>query len=223
MMDKTNFLLIILAIIAQANVAIGDEYMGRTIAQTMHYTGAEWLLRESREREEATGDVIAHLGVKPGMAVCDIGCGNGFYTLKLAKLAGETGGVYAVDIQKEMLALLKKRAASAEISNITPVLSTQTDPKLPEGALDLVLMVDVYHEFSHPHEMLQAIRKSLKPNGRIALLEYREEDPEVPIKPLHKMSKRQILKEYAANGFQLAGEYDGLPWQHLMFFQRAKE
>lgn len=223
MIHKTKLLLLIFVLFAQANVAAGDEYMGRTIAQTMHYTGAEWLLRESREREEATGDVIARLGAKPGMTVCDIGCGNGFYTLKLAKLVSGSGGVFAVDIQKEMLTLLEQRAASANITNITPVLSTQTDPKLPEGSLDLVLMVDVYHEFSHPHKMLQAIRKSLKPNGRVALLEYREEDPAVPIKPLHKMSKRQILKEYAANGFQLASEYDELPWQHLMFFQRTKE
>ncbi|MDP8243559.1 MAG: class I SAM-dependent methyltransferase [Candidatus Hinthialibacter antarcticus] len=211
-----------IALLALPNAALCREYMGRSIAQTMHYSGAEWLMRESRQREESTGDVIANLGVKPGMTVCDFGSGNGFYTLKLAERVGESGSVFAVDIQQEMLDLLRMRANAASVKNVTPVLSTQNDAKLPKSQFDLILMVDVYHELSHPQEMLQALRASLKPKGRIALLEYREEDADVPIKPLHKMSKRQILKEYTANGFQLAGEYDGLPWQHMMFFERVE-
>jgi ubiquinone/menaquinone biosynthesis C-methylase UbiE len=149
-----------------------------------------------------------------------MGCGNGFYSLPLAALVGESGKVLAVDIQPEMLQLLSRRAATEGIDHIDMLLGTPLDPKLPEGVVDLVLMVDVYHEFSHPQAMLSAIRKSLKPDGRIALVEFREEDPSVPIKPEHKMSKRQIIKEYTANGFKVQSQYDGLPWQHLMFMVR---
>lgn len=195
-------------------------YMGREIATTMHYTGAAWLVRESRQREEDCRRMLDELHVEPGQAICDMGCGNGFYTLKLARLTGRQGKVYAVDIQPEMLDMLKRRAREAKIENLAPVLGTETAPGLPEGSLDLVLMVDVYHEFSRPEEMLGAIRKSLKPTGRIALVEFRAEDPAVPIKPLHKMSKAQILKEFPANGLKLVGQFDGLPWQHLMFFAR---
>ena len=186
----------------------------------MHFLGAPWLTRESRDREEDCKTMLAALNVKPGDTVCDLGCGNGFYTLKLAKLVGRKGRVFAVDIQREMLGLLKDRAAEEKIDNIEPVLGTLVDPKLPEGSVDLVLLVDVYHEFSHPEQMLAAMRKSLKPTGRVALVEFRAEDPDVPIKPLHKMSKAQIMKEFPPNGFKLVEEFDKLPWQHLMFFQR---
>ncbi len=196
------------------------EYKGREIAQTMHYLGAPWLTRESREREEDCKTMLAALHVKPGDVVCDLGCGNGFYTLKLAKLVGDKGKVIAVDIQREMLELLKDRAAEEKVTNIETVLGTVVDPKLPANSIDLLLLVDVYHEFSNPEEMLAAIRKSLKPTGRIALAEFRAEDPNVPIKPLHKMSKAQILKEFPTNGYKLVEEFDKLPWQHLMFFER---
>ena len=196
------------------------EYKGRKIAQTMHYTGAPWLVRESREREEECSTLVKNLNIKPGQVVCDMGCGNGFYTLKLAKLVGETGKILAVDIQPEMLTMLKKSARMAELSNIEPILGTFTDPKLPEGKVDVVFMVDVYHEFSNPVEMLQNIRKSLKPDGRMVQVEFRSEDPKVPIKPEHKMSKAQILKEIVPNGFKLVDQFDALPWQHVMFFQR---
>jgi ubiquinone/menaquinone biosynthesis C-methylase UbiE len=136
----------------------------------------------------------------------------------MAKLVAP-GKVLAVDIQQEMLHLLKLRADEAQVENIKPLLGTAVDPQLPPASVDLVLMVDVYHEFSHPQQMLAAIRRSLKPGGLVALLEYREEDPHVPIKPEHKMSKRQVLKEYNANGLRLAKEYDQLPWQHMMFFE----
>jgi ubiquinone/menaquinone biosynthesis C-methylase UbiE len=196
------------------------EYKGREIAQTMHYLGAPWLTRESRDREEDCKTMLAALHVKPGDTVCDLGCGNGFYTLQLARLAGDGGHVLAVDIQREMLELLKDRAAAEKVTNIETVLGTLIDPKLKDDSVDLVLLVDVYHEFSHPEQMLSAIRRSLKPKGRVALVEFRAEDPEVPIKPLHKMSKAQILKEFPPNGFKLVEEFDKLPWQHLMFFER---
>jgi ubiquinone/menaquinone biosynthesis C-methylase UbiE len=196
------------------------EYKGREIAQTMHYLGAPWLTRDSRDREEDCKTLLAALHVQPGQTVCDLGCGNGFYTLKLARLVGPRGKVIAVDIQREMLELLKEEAEAEKLTNIEPVLSTVIDPKLPAGSVDLVLLVDVYHEFSHPEQMLTAIRKSLKPTGRVALAEFRAEDPAVPIKPLHKMSKQQIMKEFPPNGFRLVEEFDKLPWQHLMFFER---
>lgn len=194
-------------------------YMGREIAVTMHYLGADWLTRESREREEECDTLLRALHLKPGMSVCDLGCGNGFYTLKLANWVGNSGRVYAVDIQQEMLHLLDARARADGISNIKPVLGSAIDPRLPESSQDLILLVDVYHEFSHPEPMLRAIRKSLKPGGRVALVEFRLEDPQVPIKLLHKMSKKQILKEFPPNGFKLVEQFDDLPWQHLMFFE----
>ncbi len=196
------------------------KYLGRTIAPTMGIRGAPWLIRETREEEERPSEVMKQLGLKPGMVVCDIGCGNGFYSLMMAKEVAPDGKVLAVDIQQEMLHLLELRGREQGVTNIEPILGTIADPKLPAGEVDLVLMVDVYHEFSHPEQMLAGIRKSLKPEGLIALLEYREEDRTVPILPLHKMSKRQILKEYKANGLRLTKQYDGLPWQHLMFFER---
>jgi SAM-dependent methyltransferase len=196
------------------------HYYGRQIARTMHYLGAPWLVRESREREEDCQTLLRELDVKPGQNVCDMGCGNGFYALQLAKLVGPDGKVYAVDIQPEMLRLLRDRAEKAGLQNIVTVVGTATEPRLPDETMDLVLLVDVYHEFSYPEHMLAAIRKSLSADGRVALAEFRAEDPEVPIKPLHKMSKKQIMKEFPANGFQLVEEFDELPWQHLMFFAR---
>jgi len=205
---------------AQAVPVPLTEYMGRQIAQTMHYEGAPWLIRDSREREERCSLLLANLGLKPGMTVCDMGCGNGFYSLPIARLVGTAGRVLAVDIQPEMLKMLEEREAAGKLTNIDTILGLLHDPKLPEGTVDLILLVDVYHEFSHPEQMLTAMRRALKPDGRIALVEYRAEDPNVPIKPLHKMSKQQILKEFPANGFKLVKEFDRLPWQHLMFFGR---
>lgn len=196
------------------------HYMGREIAQTMHFTGAPWLTRESRNREEEPAKLMKALGLKPGMTVCDLGCGNGFYTLKLAREVGPTGKVLAVEIQPEMLDMLQKRAAKADVKNIQSILGTVIDPRLPDNAVDLILVVDVYHEMDHPVEMLAALRKSLSKTGRLVLVEFRAEDPNVPIKELHKMSKAQINKEIPANGFKLVEQYDDLPWQHVMFFER---
>lgn len=195
-----------------------ETYMGRRVAQTMHYAGAEWLIRDEREREERCSLMLANLGVKPGMTICDMGCGNGFYTLKLARMTGDKGFVVGVDVQPEMLAMLRKRMESQGIENVIPVLGSFHNPRLPPNSIDLILLVDVYHEFSHPEPMLAAMRRSLKQDGLIVLVEYRAEDPEVPIKELHKMSKAQVNKELTANGFKLAKEFDGLPWQHMLFY-----
>jgi len=196
------------------------HYRGRKIAQTMGYQGAGWLVREERVREENSPKLLQALGVKPGQVICDLGCGNGYYALDLARLAGPQGRVLGVDIQPEMLHLLELRAEEAGLENIEPIQGTLIDPKLPEAGVDLVLLVDVYHEFSHPEHMLQGIRRALKPEGRMVLVEFRAEDLTVPIKPLHKMSRKQILKEIPPNGFRLVEEYEELPWQHVMFFQR---
>lgn len=197
------------------------EYMGRQIAVTMSYHGAPWLVRNEREEEERCSLLLANLNLRPGMTVCDLGCGNGFYTLPLAKLIGAKGHVLAVDIQPEMLSLLRERAENEGIENITPILGSVFDPRLPDESVDLILLVDVYHEFSHPEQMLARMKDALKPDGLIALVEFRSEDDEVPIKPEHKMSKEQILKEFPANGYKLVSEFDKLPWQHLMFFGKG--
>jgi ubiquinone/menaquinone biosynthesis C-methylase UbiE len=193
------------------------HHMGREIAQTMHFTGAPWLVRESRQREEDCRTMLQALGVKPGQTVCDMGCGNGFYTLQLARLVGPRGRVYAVDIQPEMLQMLARNAAEARLSNIRPVLGTPIDPRLPVGAIDIMLCVDVYHEFSHPEAMLGKIKESLAPDGNLVLVEFRGEDPAVPIKPLHKMTKAQVRAELEPAGFKMVREFDRLPWQHLLF------
>ena len=198
------------------------EYLGRTIATTMHWTGAGWLIRATREREENAAKMLEELRLVEGMRVCDLGCGNGYHVLPMAKVVGASGQVIGADIQKEMLDMLKVRAKGEGLENIQTVLSLPHDPKLPESSVDLVLMVDVYHEVNFPVQLLAAVKKALRPGGRVVLVEYRAEDPEVPIKPLHKMSKEQIDKEMVANGFELSRAYDGLPWQHLLFYAPAK-
>lgn len=193
------------------------KYLGRRIALPMSYHGIPWLNRPERIQEENPEEMLEQLKVQPGMTVCDMGCGDGYYTIELARRVGPTGKVIAVDIQPEMLQELSRRCEQNNLKNVDMILGLPHDPKLPEGKLDLILMVDVYHEFSNPIEMLDSMRKSLKKDGRIALVEFRGEDPQVPIKPEHKMTKKQILKEYEANAFRLVDQYDRLPWQHLMF------
>jgi ubiquinone/menaquinone biosynthesis C-methylase UbiE len=198
-----------------------STYLGRPIAETMHWSGADWLLRGTRESEENAGAMLEALKVRPGDTVCDLGCGVGYHAVRLAKLVGPTGKVYGVDIQPEMLSRLKERAAEAGVDNIFPVLGKADDPGLPATSCELILMVDVYHEISQPQSVLRAVRRALKPGGRVAFVEFRAEDPDVPIKTLHKMSKRQLLKEVIPNGFRLVQDHDGLPWQHLMAFTPA--
>ena len=198
-------------------------YMGRQIAYTMHAVHAKWLMRNSREKEESVKEMIANLGLKKGMTVADVGCGNGYHSLMMAKLIGNTGTVLCVDVQQKMLDLLKERAEEQKVKNYKLILGEYEDPKLPEAKVDLILIVDAYHEFTKPAEMLAKMRKSLSKDGLMVLLEFRAEDKTVPIKPDHKMSKKQILKEMTANGFALAKSYDKLPWQHMMFFKKAEK
>jgi ubiquinone/menaquinone biosynthesis C-methylase UbiE len=202
-----------------AKPAAPASYMGRPLAPTMHWMGAAWLIRHKREREEASLRMRQEMKLQPGMTVCDMGCGNGYHTLPMAEAVGPEGKVYAVDIQPEMLRMLEEKAQAQKLTNITPTLGSETDPKLPPASCDVILMVDVYHELSHPEAVLTAMKQALKPGGKIILVEFRTEDPEVPIKPEHKMSKEQILKEMTANGLQPAGSFDELPWQHMMWFQ----
>jgi ubiquinone/menaquinone biosynthesis C-methylase UbiE len=186
----------------------------------MHFSGAGWLVRETRNDEENPAALLAALELQEGQAVCDFGCGNGFYTIELAKRVGPRGVVYAVDIQPEMLDMLEERTRPRGLDNVQPVLATEDDSGLPADTFDLLLMVDVYHELSDPAAVLGAIRGSLKPAGRVAIVEFREEDPAVPILPLHKMSKMQVMREITANGLKLVGQFDELPWQHVLFFAR---
>ncbi|MEZ6096839.1 MAG: class I SAM-dependent methyltransferase [Pirellulaceae bacterium] len=197
-----------------------DVYMGREIAATMHFSGAEWLIRDEREREERCSMMLASLGLQRGMTVCDMGCGNGFYSLQMAELLGDDGQVIAVDIQPQMLTLLRDRMEARGIDNVTPVLGSAYNPRLPVNSLDLVLMVDVYHEFSYPEEMLAAIRRGLNDDGLVVLVEYRAEDDEVPIRPEHKMTMEQVDREMEANGFERAKSFDKLPWQHMLFYRK---
>jgi len=197
-------------------------YMGREIAQTMHWLGADWLIRATREDEEHTSRFLDALSVEEGQTICDLGCGNGYHSLELAKRVGEEGLVIGVDIQPEMLDRLEWRAEEQEITNIELLIGEYDDPRLEDESCDLILMADVYHELSHPAEVLGHLRRALKPGGRVAALEFRGEDPAVPIKPKHKMTKAQVIAEFTANGFELVEEYDELPWQHLLFFGRKE-
>lgn len=199
---------------------IGKWYMGREIAHVMGHPAIGWLERDEREREEAPSRAIAALNLKPTDVIADIGAGSGYYSFRIAEKVPQ-GKVVAVDIQQEMLDFLAKRATELHITNVQGHLGTIDDIKLPENSLDAALMVDAYHEFSHPAEMLQSLHRALKPNGRIFLLEFRAEDPRVPIKPLHKMTEEQARKEYAAAGFTLASNKRQLPWQHFMVFVKT--
>jgi ubiquinone/menaquinone biosynthesis C-methylase UbiE len=195
---------------------------GRHIAPVMGLSGAEWLDREEREKEEQPDKAIAQLNLKPGMQVGDVGAGTGFYSIRMARLIGPTGVVYANDIQPGMLDKLHERAAAAKVSNIVTVLGNESDPKLPPNKLDLVILVDVYHEFSRPQRMLEGIRESLKPGGQLVLLEYRKEDPSVPIRPEHKMSVEEVKAEVTPEGFRFEKVVDKLPWQHIIFFEKPE-
>ena len=193
--------------------------MGREIAKVMGHPGIGWLERTEREREEAPSRAIAMLELDPGAAIADIGAGSGYYSFRMAGLVPE-GKVIAVDIQQEMLDHLTNEAARKGIGNVVPHLGAVDDIKCDPCSLDAVLMVDAYHEFSHPVEMLRSIRSALKPGGKVYLVEFRAEDPRVPIKPLHKMTAVQAVKEFEALGFAFVGNRRGLPWQHLLVFEK---
>ena len=198
---------------------IGKWYMGREIAHTMHHAHADWLDRPEREREERPAKMLERMKMQPTDVIADIGCGTGYHTLRMAPLVPE-GKVYAVDIQAPMLDSVFARSLAAGLENVDPVLGTTTDPWLPKATLDKVLLVDVYHEFDHPHEMMQGIVAAMKPGALLYLVEFRGEDPMVPIKPLHKMSKEQAVKEMEAAGLAWESSWNGLPWQHFLVFRK---
>jgi ubiquinone/menaquinone biosynthesis C-methylase UbiE len=184
----------------------------------MGVAGAPWLDRDEREAEEAPTRALAIMKVQPGSSAADIGAGSGYFTERLARLVGPTGKVYANDIQRGMLELLRQRLERERLSNVIPVLGEPADPKLPPASIDMALMVDVYHELSDPQTMLANIRKALKPGGRLILLEYKGEDPSVPILPLHKMTVAQAKLEVEHEGFRLTTVDSSLPRQHVLIF-----
>ncbi len=198
-------------------------YMGREIAPVMTFDGADWLVRDTREAEEQPDRMLDALKLKPGMTVADVGAGVGYTSLRIARRVGPKGTVLATDVQPEMLRMLAANARQFGVKTIKPVLCTPTDPKLPEGAVDLILMVDVYHELSEPDVALKGLRKALKPDGRLVLVEFRAEDPDVPIKPEHKMSVAQARKELEANGFLFKESLEFLPWQHVIIFDKKPD
>ena len=200
---------------------IGKFYMGREIAHVMGHQVADWLERPERDEEEHTEKLVAQLQIKPGDVVADIGAGTGYFSRRLAAKTGAAGRVLAVEIQPEMLDLLTNQMAQAGIRNVKPVLGTITDPKLPPASVDLALMVDVYHEFDHPWEMMEAITRSLKPGGRVVFVEFRGEDPAVPIKLLHKMTVAQVRKEMSALPLEWVETISVLPRQHIIVFRKS--
>ena len=202
----------------------GKFYLGREIAQVMSYQGAGWLERREREREEKVSKLMPSLEVKAGDVVADLGAGSGFHTMKLAKLVGAKGKVYAVDIQPEMLDIIGKRVKMANVKNVVLVHNTEKDPKLPAGKIDLILMVDVYHELSYPYEVTTELVKSLKPGGRLVFVEFRLEDKKVPILDVHRMSIAQVQKEMELHKeMKHQKTLNHLPWQHVIIFEKIAE
>lgn len=193
---------------------------GRRYAQPMSVEGAGWLERAERQREEDTERALRLLRIEPGSTVADVGAGSGYFTGRLARLVGPAGKVYANDLQQGMLDIIRRRVEQDRIRNVELVLGSVDDPRLPRESIDLALMVDVYHEFSQPQAMLRRLREALKPGGRLVLLEYRAEDPAVPIRPDHKMTVAQARLEVEAEGYSLTTVNKELPWQHLLVFTR---
>jgi ubiquinone/menaquinone biosynthesis C-methylase UbiE len=205
----------------QSPDGIGKVYMGREIARVMSHEGALWLERQGRERDEAPSKAIAMMDLKPGDVVADIGAGTGYFSFRIARKLPQ-GRVLAEDIDEEMIKDLQRTIHNTGLTNVEPLLGTIEDPKLPANGVDVVLFVDAYHEFDHPREMMEAIVKALKPGGRVVDLEYRAEDPKVMIKPHHKMSEAQAIKEMGAVGLVHLKTLEDLPQQHFMIFQKPE-
>ncbi|MDQ6704453.1 MAG: methyltransferase domain-containing protein [Acidobacteriota bacterium] len=195
----------------------------REIAPVMGMGGADWLTRAEREREETPDRALDAIGIVKGSTVADIGAGVGYFTWRLSDRVGLEGKVYANDIQPRMLELLRKNIAARKLTNVEPVLGKVDDPKLPKGGIEMALLVDVYHEFSEPQKMLHAIRDALKPDGRLVLIEYRKEDPDVPIRPEHKMSVASVRREVEPEGFRFDKAIETLPQQHILIFRKARD
>ena len=196
---------------------IGKWYMGREIAYVMGFEGIGWLERSQREKEENVSKLIQNMGIKPNDTIADIGAGSGYHAFRMAPVANK-GMVYAVDIQTEMLMAIENSKGTNNIKNIKTILGGEKSVYLPKNSVDKILMVDVYHEFSFPIEMIKSIKSALKPKGELFLIEYKGEDPNVPIKRIHKMTEKQAVKEMEAAGFKLKRNIDNLPWQHCMVF-----
>lgn len=199
---------------------IGKVYLGREIAQVMTFHGAPWLERAERMEEERPDRVLATLDLKPGMTVADVGAGSGYYSWRIAERVGAGGTVYAVDIQPEMVRLLQQQMTQRGAANVKAILGTSTDPRLPAATLDLALMVDVYHELEYPYEMLASITRALKPGGRLVFVEFKGNDPTVPIKPLHTLTEAQVRKEAAVQPLEWEKTVSNLPWQHVIVFRK---
>lgn len=198
---------------------INKWYMGRQIAQVMSHFGIEWLEREEREFEERTSLLLKNLELKPGLMVADIGAGSGYHSRLISSRIG-SGKVYAVDIEPVMLEFIEDRNKKEGIQNIKTVLSTETSVSLPASSIDIMILVDVYHEFAFPFEMAISMHKALKADGKLFLVEFRAEDNRVPIKAIHKMSEAQAVKEFKQAGFRLVENKNNLPWQHCMVFAK---
>lgn len=196
---------------------IGKWYLGREIAYVMGFPGINWLERSDREEEELVSQLIANINIKPTDIIADIGAGSGYHVFRMAPLANK-GSIYAVDIQEQMLAAMEAKKTQNGVENVQLILGSEKSVNLPVNSVDKVLMVDVYHEFSYPKEMIASIKKALRPNGQIYLIEYRGEDDWVPIKKVHKMTEAQTVKEMQAAGFSLKENLSNLPWQHCMVF-----
>ncbi|SCY04397.1 Methyltransferase domain-containing protein [Nonlabens sp. Hel1_33_55] len=196
---------------------IGKWYLGREIAHVMGFQGMEWLNRPEREQEENVSTLLENMEIESDDVIADIGAGSGYHVFKMAPKASK-GKVYAVDIQEEMLAEMKRQKELRKTTNVELIKGSEQSVNLPEDTIDKVLMVDVYHEFNYPLEMMLSIKKSLKPDGKVYLIEYRGEDPAIPIKTIHKMTEAQSVKEMEAAGFSLVENIDNLPWQHCMVF-----
>ena len=201
---------------------IGQVVKKRQIAPVMSVAHADWLTRPDRDAEEQPDRVVRELGIQPGSTVADLGAGVGYFTWRLAGAVGETGKVIAVDIQPGMLERLKQNLAERDIHNVDAVLGAEDDPRLPTGQVDLVLLVDVYHELQQPELTMERVRQSLKPGGRVVLIEYRKEDPAIPIQPLHKMTVREVRDELEPMGFQFVELKSFLPTQHIIIFQASR-
>ena len=211
---------IALAAVVLAQAAGVHPISGRRFAAVMSAEGADWLDRSERETEEAPDEALDIIGIKKGSVVADIGAGSGYMTIRMARRVGANGVVYANDIQQPMLDLLDQRLKKGKIANVRPILGTPDDPKLPAESIEMALLVDVYHEFSQPQAMLRHLHAALKTGGRLVLLEYRKEDPSIPIRPEHKMSVAEAKMEVEAEGFKLGRVDDSLPRQHVLIFTK---
>ncbi len=201
----------------------GKFYTGREIAQVMGHEAAGWLERPEREKEEQPNKLLDALKLKPGDVVADLGAGSGYFTFRLVDRLGPKGKVLAVDIQPEMLALIREGMKTRKVTTVEPIQGSESDPKLPTCGVDLILMVDVYHEFSYPFEMTEAMVRALKPGGRLVFVEYRLEDPKVPIKLVHKMTEKQVRKEMEPHPVTWVQTLDILPTQHVIVFKKNNE